>query len=240
MSRQPRTILLIPAYNENVKLAAALERILPGTVDETLVIDDGSTDDTAHAARRHGVTVISLGRVCGVGAALREGLEYARRRAFDIAVIMAGNNKDEPREIPRLLEPIFRDEADFVVGSRYLEGGRSGGDMPRYRKFATRLHPWLVSLLTRRRITESTNGFRALRLSLLDDPRINLDQAWLDGYGLEVYLLLKVLRLGYRHVEVPCTKLYPPRRLGITKVKPLVGWWDMIRPLCWVGLGLRR
>lgn len=239
MNPKPRVVLLIPAYNEQIKLAATLDRIVPGTVDATVVIDDGSTDDTARVARERGAQVLSLGRVCGVGAALREGLQHARRNGFDIAVIMAGNNKDEPREIPRLLEPVLCDEADLVVGSRYLAGGRSGGDMPRYRKLATRLHPMLVSMLTRRRVTESTNGFRALRLSLLDDPRINLDQAWLSGYGLEVYLLLKALRLGYRHVEVPCTKLYPSRRLGITKMRPIVGWWDMLRPLCWVGLGLR-
>lgn len=239
MSHAPRTILLIPAYNEQVKLATTLDRIVPGSVDATLVIDDGSTDDTARVARERGAEVISLGRVRGVGAALHEGLLHARRNDFDVAVIMAGNNKDEPREIPRLLEPILCEEADLVVGSRYLQGGRSGGDMPSYRKLATRLHPLLVSLLTRRRITESTNGFRALRLRILDDPRIKLDQAWLNGYGLEVYLLLKVLRLGYRHVETPCTKLYPLRRLGITKMRPIVGWWDMLRPLCWVGLGLR-
>ncbi len=109
---------------------------------------------------------------------------------------MAGNNKDEPREIPRLLDAIV-DGADLAIGSRYLAGGAYGGDMPRYRKWATRLHPRLLSWACGKKLTESTNGFRAIRLSCLSDERINLNQKWLDGYALEIYLLYKMIRLGY-------------------------------------------
>ena len=62
----------------------------------------------------------------------------------------------------------------------------------------------------------------------------------MDAYGLEVYLLWKVLKLGYRHQEVPCTKIYPPRRIGYTKMKPIVGWWSILRPILLLGLGLRQ
>jgi dolichol-phosphate mannosyltransferase len=153
---------------------------------------------------------------------------------------MAGNNKDNPAEIPRLLGPICDAACDLVIGSRYLAGGKHGGDMPVYRKVATRLHPWLLSLATGKKLTESTNGFRALRLSCLDDPRINLQQAWLDGYALEVYLLFKMIALGYQHTEVPCTKIYPPRKLGNTKMKPIVGWWDILQPVFLLGLRMKR
>ena len=112
--------------------------------------------------------------------------------------------------------------------------------MPLYRRLATRLHPWLMSRLVGKGLTESTNGFRGFRLSLLDDPRINLHQRWLDSYGLEVYLLWKVLKLGYRHTEVPCTKIYPPRSMGNTKMTPIVGWWSILRPVFLLSLGLRR
>lgn len=109
-----------------------------------------------------------------------------------------------------------------------------------YRRLATRLHPWLVSVLTGKRITESTNGFRAIRLSILNDPRIRLNQPWLDTYGLEVYLLWKALTLNYRHCEVPCTKTYPERRKEYTKMKPIVDWWSILRPVFLLGFGLRR
>ena len=152
---------------------------------------------------------------------------------------MAGNNKDNPAEISRLLGPICDGACDLVVGSRYLAGGRYGGDMPVYRKVATRIHPWLFSLAAGKKLTETTNGFRALRLSCLDDPRINLQQGWLDGYALEVYLLYKMITLGYRHVEVPCTKIYPPKNLGYTKMTPLVGWWDILQPVFLLGLRIK-
>jgi dolichol-phosphate mannosyltransferase len=240
MYNSRRIIAIVPAYNEEQKISQVVARTPREIVDRLLVVDDGSTDRTAEVARAGGAEVLSLGRVLGVGSALRSGLQFARKEGFDIAVIMAGNNKDNPAEIPRLLDPICKDDQDLVIGSRFLGGGGYGGDMPAYRKVATRMHPWLMSLVTRKRLTETTNGFRAIRLSCLDDPRIRLEQKWLDGYGLEVYLLYKMIICGYRHTEVPCTKIYPPKKLGITKMKPIIGWWDILRPVVLLGLGLRR
>lgn len=241
-------IALVPARNEENKIGRVVERVLHAnagahdgcTVDALVVIDDASEDATARVAGRCGAHVLSLAKASGVGAALRAGLDLARRAGFDVAIILAGNNKDEPNEIPRLLDPVCRDGCDLVVGSRYLEGGVCGGDMPRYRKWATRLHPWLMSRCAGKKITESTNGFRAVRLSMLNDSRINLDQQWLNAYGLEVYLLWKTLSLGYRHREVPCTKIYPSKSLGYTKMKPGVGWWSILSPMFMLRLGLRR
>jgi dolichol-phosphate mannosyltransferase len=126
------------------------------------------------------------------------------------------------------------------MGSRYLPGGAYGGEMPFYRKFATRLHPFLVGLLSGRKITESTNGYRAMKVSVLSDTRINLHQAWLDQYELEVYLLMKLLRLGYKCTEVPVSKFYPPRRIGNTKMRPVLDWWKMIKPILLLGFSLRH
>ena len=240
MYKNRRIIAIIPAHNEEIHIGRVVNRIDSTLVDGILVVDDGSGDATAFAARSKGAEVLSMGTVCGVGAALRAGLHLARKLGHDLAVILAGNNKDDPAEIPRLLDPICDEDCDFVIGSRYLPGGRCGGDMPLYRKLATRLHPWLMSRFAGKRLSESTNGFRAFKLTMLDDPRINLDQPWLDRYGLEVYLLWKVLRLGYRHREVPCTKTYPPRSTGITKMRPVVDWWSILRPVLLLGLGLRR
>ncbi|MBM3902245.1 MAG: glycosyltransferase family 2 protein [Verrucomicrobia bacterium] len=232
--------VLIPAYNEESKIGAVVSRVPKDLVDLILVVDDGSTDRTADVARAEGAEVLSLGAVLGVGAALRSGIRLSQSRGIDVAIFMAGNNKDEPKEIPRLLDPIVESGQDIVMGSRFLSGGRYGGDMPAYRKFATRLHPWLLSLFCGKRITESTNGFRAFRLDRLADRRIDLDQPWLDGYALEVYILYKFITLGFKHTEVPCTKIYPPKKLGITKMKPVVGWWDILRPVFILGLKLKR
>jgi dolichol-phosphate mannosyltransferase len=89
-------------------------------------------------------------------------------------------------------------------------------------------------------VTESTNGFRAFKTDVLRDPRIDWRQAWLDRYELEPYLMLKAIRLGYRHVEVPVTKIYPRHELGYTKMRPVIDWWSILRPVIYLGLGLKR
>ena len=238
MYKSRKIALIAPAYNEAGKIGEVVRRAPRDIIDLILIVDDGSTDDTAAVARANGAEVISLPQVCGVGTAIRLGYGEARRRGMDIAVVIAGNNKDSPEQITRLLDPICDAGCDFVMGSRFLSGGQYGGDMPGYRKAATRLHPFLVSLFCGRHITESSNGYRALRIPVLDDPRIDLDQSWLDGYQLEVYLLMKILKLGYRAAEAPVSKIYPPRAAGNTKMRPLIDWWHMLAPIFIVGFGI--
>ncbi|MBV8950000.1 MAG: glycosyltransferase family 2 protein [Actinobacteria bacterium] len=234
-----RVIGLVPVFDEERKIGSVVERVPKDVVDEVVVIDDGSTDGSAAVARSLGATVVPLGRTLGVGAALRAGYEHAVEHGFDIAVVMAGNNKDAPEEIPRLLDPIVEGRADFVQGSRWRNAERNFGEMPRYRKIATRLHPLLFSAVARRRITDSTNGFRAVKVAVLRDPRIDLTPSWLDGYELEPYLFLRVIRLGYPVAEVPVTKVYPPKQLGQTKMRPVVDWWSILRPLFYAATGMR-
>ena len=233
-------IAIVPVFNEEAKIGKVVGRMPRQFVDEVLVVDDGSTDRSAEVARSFDAQVISMDATLGVGAALQTGYRYAIKQGYDVAVTVAGNNKDAPEEIPLLLEPIAEDRADFVQGSRFLKRGANFGAMPAYRQIATRLHPLLFSLVARRWVTESTNGFRAVRTRLLADPRINLSQPWLRQYELEPYLYLRSIQLGYRTAEVPVTKIYPPKSSGQTKMKPIVGWWSILRPLLYTGLGLRK
>jgi dolichol-phosphate mannosyltransferase len=237
MYRGLKVVLIAPVLDEAAKIGEVVRRAPRDVVDQVLVVDDGSKDDSPEVARRLGATVLTMGSTVGVGAALRAGFVWAQERGFDVIVVCAGNNKDAPEEIPRLLDPIVAG-ADFVQGSRFMSGGRTGG-MPLYRHIATRLHPMLFSLTAGKYVSESTNGFRAFRVTLLQDPRIRLDQSWLDEYELEPYLYWKTIRLGYRTAEVPVTKIYPPKSVGYTKMKPITGWWSMLRPIILLGLRLR-
>lgn len=236
-----RTLVAVFGFNESVKLARTLSRFPERRPYDVVVVDDGSTDDTAERLKEFPwADVLRHEANRGIGAAIRTAQRHALERGYDVLVHMAGNDKDEPLEIPRLLEPVESGGADFVQGSRYLPGG-AFGRMPAYRVAATRwLHPCVFSLVAGRRVTDSTNGFRAYRLSLLKDGRIDLDQPWLRQYELEPYMYLKAIRLGYEVCEVPVTKIYPPKALGYTKIKPVTGWWSILRPLVLVGLGLKQ
>ena len=241
---KPRVLVATFAYNEGVKILWTVQRILEalpileGVTADVVIADDGSTDGSMEQFRTMPVHVLSMPKNGGIGASMQATFRYALEQRYDIIVIMAGNNKDEPREIPLLLKPILDDGYDLVQGSRFLPGG-GYGNTPFYRVLATRLHALLFTLALRKRITESSNGFRAFRLSLLHDPRIKWQQDWLSKYDLEIYLLLKVISLGYRHTEVPVTKIYPPKALGYTKMAPITGWWSMVRPIFYLTLGIR-
>ncbi len=240
-------ILVCPiAYNENVKLKNAIERFLAcsvrGQVDY-LIIDDASDDGTTemiNSFASEGVMTVRHPERHGVGFGIRTAIQYAIDHRYDVIVIMAGNDKDNPKEIPLLIDPILKDGYDFVQGSRYKGHNGIGGDMPFYRKVATKMHPFFMSFITKTKITDSTNGFRAFKLSILEDPHINIDQQWLDHYELEPYLLYKSIILGYKFTEASVTKIYPSSKLGYTKMKPITGWWSILRPLFYLWLGFKK
>jgi len=240
MTAKPSVLLILPACDEDDQIGNLIRRIPSDAVGEVCLVDDGSTDRTAAEAELAGATVIRHERRRGVGAAIRTGIDYALANGFDFIAVMAANGKDRPEEIANVTGPVMAGTADYVQGSRYMAGGLHG-NMPLYRRIATKGYPVFLSLLFRRKLTECTNGFRCYTAAFCRDPRMNLHQPWLDQYELELYLHYKALKLGYRYLEIPVSKVYPQRQgKPYTKIKAFSGWWSMMRPVVLLSFHLRR
>jgi dolichol-phosphate mannosyltransferase len=237
---RPRVLCVAPAWNEGERIGRVVRAVPQDSVETTVVVDDGSNDDTASHAEAGGATVIRSGANRGVGAAIRSGIDYGIENGYDIVVIVSGGGKTPPEQIPRLLDPIINGKAELAQGSRYLDGGEYLR-MPLRRRIGTRGYTVLFSLFCLHRVTDASSGFRAIKLSLFDDKRINLWQDWLDRYELEPYLLFKALRLRHKVVEVPVTIEYPKTDgIAYTKMRAITDWWKIFRPLLFLALGLKK
>ena len=241
-----RKIAIIPVYHDAGNIAKVLAKFRDKIVDEICVVVDCATeeelDEIGKAAEKVGtpVHIISNNERMGVGYAIREGIEYALNNEYDVAVVLAGNNKDDPREIPRLLKPVLEEGYDYVQGSRFLLGGKRVRT-PFLRGVFSRLYPFFWTLFTDVRCTDVTNGFRAYNLKIFSDRRVNIWQDWLNDYELEYYIHWKVLTSGYKTKEVPVSKVYPYRhRGGYSQISPFRDWWKIVGPLVYLTLGVRE
>jgi dolichol-phosphate mannosyltransferase len=237
---KPRVMVGVGVYNEQRTISEVLSRFEPGVADEIVVMDDGSTDRTPEIIAQAGLACIRHEKKQGVGAGILSLIRYGLDHDYDVIVLMAGNGKDDPREIPRLLEPILSQGYDYVQGSRYIDGVRTP-HQPWKRTLLVHMLAWFYRIVTGFHSTDPSNGFRAYKLSILQDPRINLWQNWLAGYELEHYLNYLVIKLGYRVTEAPVTKTYPGQRgVRYTHVRPFIDQWKSLRPIFFLMLGLKK
>ncbi len=241
-----KSVAIIPVFREIGKIGRVIERFTPDSVDQICLIVDApgreilGEIDAAKNRIDVPVTIIQNPTRAGIGYAIKEGYKYALSNNFGIIIVMAGNGKDDPREIIRLTKPITMDGFDYVQGSRFLPGG-IGGHTPFLRRTFTRLFPFAWTLLTGVRVTEVTNGFRAYRAEILRDPNINVWQDWLNGYELEYYLHYKVLTLGYKFTEKPVSKTYSHMgRTGYSHISPLKDWNQIVTPVVLLRMGARH
>ena len=201
-----RTLVIIPAFNEARSIGQVIGDI-PEHVEEVVVVNNASTDETEHNARAAGATVLREARQ-GYGWACLRGIEYAKTQQPEIVVFLDGDYSDHPNEMDRLLAPILADEADFVVGSR-MTGDREPGALLPQALWGNRLACGLMRLIWRARFTD-LGPFRAIRFPAL----LALDMRD-TTYGWTVEMQIKAVRAGLRCAEVPVSYR---RRIGVSKI----------------------
>ena len=207
------TIVIVPAYNEELNIKTLLDEVRSAGPDlDVVILNDGSLDRTAEAARRSGAKVIDLPCNLGVGGAVQAGFSYAYENGYQYAVRIDGDGQHPPSEIPRLLEAIKSSEADLIIGSRFL-GEKSYGST-RLRYCGIYLLAQFLSLICRRKVTDPTSGFQALRRPLM----YFFSQAYPMDYP-EPEALALMRRQGYDFAEVPA--VFRERQAGVSSIQ---GW----------------
>lgn len=234
-------LLIIANYNQEQEIGRLLDRVVAAYGREhAIVVDDGSSDKSPEIAAQKGFTLLKHPQNMGIGAAIRTGIEHAEKNGYDYVTISSSNGKIQPEEIKIVTAPILSGEADYVQGSRFLRP-KDGETVPLFRKVTIPMFTLVANLCLMRRFTDITCGFRSYKLSLLKDPRVNLNQEWLNRYELEYYIHFWACRLKARIKEVPVEILYSHLdKARRSKIKPFVGWWSMIRPFVFLTLGLKR
>jgi len=206
-------IIQIPCYNEEETLPATLADIpthIPGVdLIETLIIDDGSTDNTVETARRLGVNhVVRLPGHKGLATAFQTGLDVCLKLGADIIVNTDGDNQYPQADIPRLIAPILRNEADIVIGDRQVQ------TVPHFSPLKKRLQQWgswVVRLASGVQVPDATSGFRAysreaaLRLSVL------------TRYTYTLETIIQAGKKGLRVVYIPIQVSRPTRDSRLIK-----------------------
>ena len=191
--------VVIAAYNEEAALGDVLDGI-PAAVEgkhiSVIVVDDGSTDATADVARSRGVYTVVPDRNRGQGAALRLGYRIAHEGGAEYIATLDADGQYDPSELRAVLHPVLSNKADFVTGSRRLGREETTDNV---RRAGVRFYAWLVSALTRQRITDTSFGLRAMRVHVTST--VTLAQPQYQSSEL----LIGALAHGFRVVEVPTT-----------------------------------
>jgi glycosyltransferase involved in cell wall biosynthesis len=226
--------------NENGKLHRQLAVMRDHTAGvDVVVTDGGSTDGSTELSRLAALGVNTLLTKTGpgkLGAQMRMAFAWALDRGYRGVVVMDGNGKDGPEAIPQFVAKLA-EGYDHVQGSRFVRGGVSE-NLPLTRWLGVRLlHAPLISVASRYRYTDTTNGFRAYSRSLLEDSRVGVFRDVFAGYELHYYLAIRAARLGFNVCETPVTRRYPARGPTPTKITPVRGNLRVLRCLFAACLG---
>lgn len=201
-----KVVVIIPAFNEEESLPSVIKDI-PSFVDEIIVTNNGSTDNTFEVAKRCGATVLKESEK-GYGAACLKAIDYIKDKSYDIVVFLDGDYSDYPEEMQLIVDPILKDDVDLVIGSRMI-GKREKGAMLPQALFGNWLSAFLIKLFWKYKFTD-LGPFRAIKYSSLF--KLNMQDR---NFGWTVEMQIKAAKLKMKTVEVPVSYR---KRIGKSKV----------------------
>jgi glycosyltransferase involved in cell wall biosynthesis len=205
---KPKVVVVMPAYNAAATLEATYRAIDTHWVDEIILVDDGSQDDTAAVAERLSLQVIRHQHNLGYGGNQKTCYREALRRGADIIVMLHPDGQYDPALLPNLIAPIAEGRADIVLGSRFLiPGGARRGGMPFYRFAANRMLTFWENLALRQRLAEYHTGYRAYSRRFLETVPF-LRNA--NGFYFDTEILVQAVVFRQRLAEIPIATRYFP------------------------------
>ena len=227
-----KILIIVPAYNEEESLAGVIRDLrehVPSA--DVVVVNDGSRDSTSLVARELGVKVLDLPFNLGIGGAVQAGYLHARRNGYDIAVQFDGDGQHRAGEIKKLIEPLATDQADLVIGSRFLVSG--GYKAPVFRKLGIGIFSFVLSRVLDITVTDSTSGFRAANRGVIEF----FARTYPDDYP-EVESLVLLHKVNLRMTEVAVSM--SERTGGRSSITPLRSVYYMTKVLMAIFIDLMK
>ncbi|MGA1979316.1 MAG: glycosyltransferase family 2 protein [Sedimentisphaerales bacterium] len=220
---KPSIWVIIPAYNEEPVLADVISELQDYDCSYHLVvIDDGSSDNTAKIARKFPVHLLVHPMNLGQGAALATGIEYALRQKADIVVTFDGDGQMQPADIGLLVDTLIKEDLDVVLGSRYLTKRAEG--MPATRNLVLRTATIMTILTTGLKITDTHNGIRAFKAKALSKIKLTQNRM---AYASEILSEIARNRLTYREIPVSIRYTEYSKRKGQSNLNAINILFDL-------------
>ena len=229
-----QVVIGIPAYNEEKNIAKIIVK-LQNIANKIIVCNDGSTDLTSEISNKMGAIVINHPKNLGYGAAIKSLFSKARELDADVLITFDADGQHRIEDINKVLEPIEHNNADIVIGSRFLDKKMK---IPAYRKFGINAITKMSNIITKKKITDSQSGFRAYNKKSLQEiiPSDN-------GMGVSTEILIKANKKSLRVIEVPIIILYEgetsthnPMSHGISVMLSTMKFISIEHPLKFYGI----
>lgn len=219
-----KIMVAIPAYNEEKNISGVVKAVKFHHPEvDVVVINDGSKDGTEIEAKRAGAFVINLPQNIGIGGAVQTGYIYAKTKGYDAVIQIDGDGQHDPKDLSRLIDSIAKDEADMVIGSRFVS--KTDYESSKMRKLGINFFSKLVSIACRRDFYDTTSGYRAVNKKCIE-----LFSEYYPRDYPEVETIVYASKMGIRIKEISVDM--NKRQGGKSSITPLKSIYYMIKVTC--------